>query len=170
MAANGNIYVTVPDGSTRPGKIYLIRPNGEKLVVDEGLRFPNGLTLSPDQSQLYVAESASHWVWIYKILPDGKLAYKQRYGWLHVSDTDENAWPDGLKCDTSGRIYTTTRLGVQVLDQAGRVNAIIPVPSGQASNCCFGGADFNILYVSCGDKVYRRKLKVRGSNTFENRP
>lgn len=166
VARTGNTYVTVPNGSAAPGKIFLIRPSGERLVVDEGLRFPNGLTLSPDQSQLYVAESASHWIWAYKILPDGKLAYKQRYGWLHVSDTDENAWPDGLKCDTSGRIYTTTRLGVQVIDQQGRVNAIIPVPSGQASNCCFGGADFNILYVSCGDKVYRRKLKVRGSNTF----
>ena len=168
VAANGNIYVTVPNGSTAPGKIYLVKPNGEKLVVDEGLKFPNGLTLSPDQSQLYVAESASHWVWIYKILPDGKLAYKQRYGWLHVADTDENAWPDGLKCDTAGRIYTTTRMGIQVLDQTGRVNAIIPVPSGQASNLCFGGAGFNTIYVSCGDKVYRRKLKVRGSNTFEN--
>jgi gluconolactonase len=167
VAGNGNIYVTVPDGSTRPGKIYLVKPNGEKLAVDEGLKFPNGLTLSPDQSQLYVAESASHWVWIYKILPDGKLAYKQRYGWLHVPDTDENAWPDGLKCDTAGRIYTTTRQGIQVLDQTGRVNAIIPVPSGQASNLCFGGAGFNTLYVSCGDKVYRRKVKVRGSNTFE---
>jgi gluconolactonase len=167
VAGNGNIYVTVPNGSTAPGKIYLIRPNGEKLVVDEGLKFPNGLTLSPNQTQLYVAESASHWVWIYKILPDGKLAYKQRYGWLHVSDTDENAWPDGLKCDTAGRIYTTTRLGIQVLDQTGRVNAIIPLPSGSPSNLCFGGAGFNTIYVACGDKVYRRKLKVRGSNTFE---
>lgn len=167
VARNGNIYVTVPDGA-KPGKIYLIKPNGEKQVVDEGLKFPNGITLSPDQTQLYVAESASHWIWIYKILPDGKLAYKQRYGWLHVSDTDENAWPDGLKCDTAGRIYTTTRLGIQVLDQTGRVNAIIPVPSGSPSNCCFGGAGFNTIYVSCGDKVYRRKLKVRGSNTFEN--
>lgn len=168
VAHNGNIYVTVPDGAAKPGKIYLIKPNGEKLVVDEGLKFPNGITLSPDQTQLYVAESASHWIWIYKILPDGKLAYKQRYGWLHVADTDENAWPDGLKCDTAGRIYTTTRLGIQVLDQTGRVNAIIPVPSGSPSNCCFGGADFSIIYVSCGDKVYRRKLNVRGSNTFEN--
>ncbi|HEX6427918.1 MAG TPA: SMP-30/gluconolactonase/LRE family protein [Niastella sp.] len=168
VAGNGNIYVTVPDGAAKPGKIYLIKPNGEKGVVDEGLKYPNGITLSPDQTQLYVAESASHWIWIYKILPDGKLAYKQRYGWLHVPDTDENAWPDGLKCDTAGRVYTTTRLGIQVLDQIGRVNAIIPVPSGSPSNCCFGGADFNILYVSCGDKVYRRKLKVRGSNTFEN--
>ena len=67
VANNGNIYVTSPDGTTKPSKLYLIRPNGEKLVVDEGLKFANGVTLSPDQTQLYATESASHWVWIYKI-------------------------------------------------------------------------------------------------------
>lgn len=170
VAKNGNIYVTVPDGAIKPGKLYLIRPGGEKLVVDEGLKYPNGVTLSPDQTQLYATESASHWVWIYKIKPDGTLAYKQRFGWLHVLDTEENAWSDGLKCDTAGRVYVTTKLGIQVLDQLGRVNAILPVPpsNGQASNVCFGGKDFNILYVSCGDKVYRRKLKTRGANSFDS--
>lgn len=168
VAKNGNIYVTVPDGAARPGKLYLIRPGGEKVVVDEGLRFPNGVTLSPDQTQLYATESASHWVWVYKIKADGTLAYKQRYGWLHVPDTEENAWSDGLKCDTAGRIYVTSRIGIQVLDQLGRVNAILPVPpsNGQSSNVCFGGLAFNILYVSCGDKVYRRKLKTQGVNSF----
>ena len=169
VANNGNIYVTSPDGATKPGKLYLIRPNGEKVVVDEGLKFPNGVTLSPDQTQLYVTESASHWVWIYKIKTDGTLAYKQRYGWLHVPDTEENAWTDGLRCDTAGRMYVASRLGIQIMDQLGRVNAILPLPpsNGQASNVCFGGADFNILYVSAGDKVFRRKLKTRGANTFD---
>jgi sugar lactone lactonase YvrE len=169
LANNGNMYVTAPDGSTKPGKLYLIRPNGEKVVVDEGLKFPNGVTHSPDQTQLYATESASHWVWIYKIKPDGTLTYKQRYGWLHVPDTEENAWSDGLKCDTAGRVFVATRIGIQVLDQLGRVNAILPVPpsNGQASNMCFGGRDFNILYVSAGDKVFRRKLKTRGANTFD---
>ena len=59
VARNGNIYVTVPDGTTKPSKLYLIRPTGEKIVVDEGLKFANGVTLSPDQTQLYVTESAS---------------------------------------------------------------------------------------------------------------
>jgi gluconolactonase len=168
VARNGNIYVTVPDGSTRPGKLYLLRPNGQRMVVDEGLKYPNGVTLSPDQTQLYVTESASHWVWVYKVKADGTLTYKQRYGWLHVLDTEENAWSDGLKCDTAGRVFVTSKLGIQVLDQLGRVNAIIPIPpsNGQASNVCFGGPGFNILYVSCGDKIYRRKLKTMGANLF----
>jgi len=59
-------------------------------------------------------------------------------------------------------------LGIQILDQLGRVNAILPSPAGQISNCCFGGANFDSIYISCGDKVYRRKLKTRGANTFED--
>jgi gluconolactonase len=168
VARNGNIYATAPEGTEKPSKIYLVRPNGEKTVVDVELKFANGIALTPDQTQLYITESATHWVWIYTILPDGSLTNKQKYGWLHVPDNQENAWPDGIRCDRDGRVYVATRMGIQVLDQTGRVNAIIPLPSGQPSNCCFGGPQFNILYVTCGSKVYRRLLKVQGANPFDN--
>lgn len=174
IAKNGNIYLTQPDGREKPSKIYLLKPNGEKLVVDEGIKFANGLCLSPDQTQLYVTESTSHWVWVFQIQADGKLTAKQRFGWLHVRDTDENAWSDGLKCDRDGRIYVTSLTGIQVLDQLGRVNAILPVPKtkGQVSNLCFGGKDFDTLYITVVDKVFKRKVKVRGANTFDapNKP
>ncbi|HWB26425.1 MAG TPA: SMP-30/gluconolactonase/LRE family protein [Chitinophagaceae bacterium] len=168
VANNGNIYVTAPEGSQNPSKIYLIKPNGEKSVVDVGLKFANGLALTPDQTQLYITESATHWVWIYDVMPDGTLANKQKYGWLVVPDNEENAWPDGLRCDTAGRVYVATRIGIQVLDQMGRVNAILPVPGKQASNVCFGGPNFDELYVTCVDKVFRRKLKTKGVNQFES--
>jgi gluconolactonase len=164
---NGNVYVTSPDGTEKPSRLYLVRPGGEKEVVDIGLKFANGLTFSPDQTQLYVTESATHWVWIYQVEPDGKLAFKQHYGWLHVRDGDENAWSDGLRCDTAGRVYVTTHMGLQILDQAGRVNAIIPIPAGQPSNLCFGGKNFDTIYLTAGDKVYRRRLHTRGANNFE---
>ena len=169
ISFNGNTYVTSPDGRERPSKLYLIKPNGERTVVDEGLKFANGACLSPDQTQLYVTESATHWVWVYQIQPDGTLSHKQKYGWLHVRDVDENAWSDGLKCDRDGRIYVTSLSGIQVMDQLGRVNAIIPTPKtkGQVSNLCFGGPDFDMLYITCHDKVFRRKVKVKGANNFE---
>ncbi len=168
VAHNGNIYVTAPDGAENPGKIYLIRPNGEKVVVDEGLKYPNGIALTPDQTQLYVPTSASHWVWIFRVKSDGTLANKQKYDWLYTPDAEDNAWPDGMKCDTAGRVYVATRLGIQVADQAGRVNAIIPMPGGgMPANLCFGGPNFDTMYVTVRDKVYRRKLKVRGANAFE---
>ena len=168
VAHNGNMYVTSPDGAAKPGKLILVRPNGEKVVIDEGLKFPNGLTLSPDQTQLYATESASHWVWIYKIKKDGTLTYKQRFGWLHSPDTEENAWSDGLRCDTAGRVYVATRIGIQVMDQLGRVNAILPTPpsNGQTSNVCFAGPELNTIYVTAGDKVFRRKLNTKGVNTY----
>jgi len=55
------------------------------------------------------------------------------------------------------------------MDQLGRVNAILPVPltKGQVSNLCFAGPNFDILYITCRDKVYRRKVKVKGVNGFE---
>jgi gluconolactonase len=164
---NGNIYATAPDGTEKPSKIYVLTPDGKRLALDEGLKYANGLALSPDHTQLYVTESTSHWVWVYQVQPDGTLAYKQKYGWLHVPDTKENAWADGIKCDSAGRVYVATNSGIQVLDQTGRVNAILPVPTGQASNLCFGGANFDTMYVSCGDKVYRRRLKVQGANAFD---
>ena len=167
VAKNGNIYITAPDGREKPSKLYVIRPNGEKEELDSGLIFANGITLSPDQTQLYVTESMTHWVWVYQIQADGKLSHKQKFGWLHTRDNEDFAWADGLKCDRDGRIYVATRRGIQVLDQLGRVNAIIPVPTGIASNLCFGGKDFDTIYVSCVDKVYKRKVKVRGVNTFE---
>jgi gluconolactonase len=172
VTRNGNVYVTVPNGIDKPSKLILIKPGGERRVVDSGLKFINGLCLTPDQTQLYVAESATHWVWIYTIMPDGRLTNKQRFGWLHVPDGGEFAWPDGMKCDREGRLFVATSLGIQVLDPLGRVNAILPLPMGQPSNCCFGWADFSVLYVSCGGKVWRRKLNVRGCNPFEtpNRP
>ncbi len=167
VAQNGNIYVTSPDGKEKPSKLYLIKPNGEKTVVDEGLKFANGLALTPDQQQLYVTESTSQAVWIYQIQPDGKLAHKQKYGWLHTKDTDQDAWADGLKCDRTGKVYVTSRMGIQIFDQLGKVQALLPIPAGLASNVCFGGPAFDTLYVTAGNKVYRRKLKVQGVNTFE---
>jgi sugar lactone lactonase YvrE len=54
-------------------------------------------------------------------------------------------------------------LGLQICDQAGRVNAIIPKPQkAWLSNVAFGGPSLDELYVTCGDKVFKRKTRVKG--------
>jgi hypothetical protein len=30
-----------------------------------------------------------------------------------------------------------------------------------------GGADFDVLYATCGDKVFKRRVKVRGANAWD---
>ncbi|GIW86944.1 MAG: gluconolactonase [Isosphaeraceae bacterium] len=169
VAHSGSIYVTSPprdpDG---PSRIWLVRPDGSTQLVDESYGQVTGMTLSPDQSLLYVADGRSHWVTSFQIQPDGTLAHKQRFFRLHRPDTPDDAGADGLEVDADGRLYVATRLGIQVCDQAGRVNAILPLPGGaQPTNLTFGGAGFDVLYVTAGDRVFARKLKVRGAPAFQ---
>src|SRR5688572_9681366 len=131
---------------------------GTKQVVDTGIRYANGVTLSTDQSLLYVADYRSHWIYSFQIQADGTLANKQRYYWLHQPDTIDQSSADGMKVDREGRLYVATALGVQICDQPGRVNAIIPTPNGKITNLTFGGEKLDILYATCAEKVYRRKL------------
>jgi len=164
---DGAIYVSQPGGNGNLSRVWYISPRGEKRVVDTGLKFANGITLSPDQSLLYVADYGSHWVYSFQIQPDGSLAHKQKYYHLHVPDTADDSGADGMRVDRDGRLYVATRMGIQVCDQAGRVNCIIPTPNGQVANLCFGGADFQTLFATCADRVYKRKLKVKGANAFQ---
>ncbi|MFO0905161.1 MAG: SMP-30/gluconolactonase/LRE family protein [Pirellulales bacterium] len=164
---DGGIYVTHPGWNGQdPSQVIYISPQGEKKVVDTGLRFSNGIAASPDQTLLYVADSRSHWVYSYQIQRDGSLAHKQKYYHLHVPDTADDSGADGLRVDRDGRLYVATRMGIQICDQAGRVNCIVPTPNGKVSNFTFAGENFDTLVATCGDKVYTRKLKVRGAPAF----
>jgi gluconolactonase len=169
VAHNGNLYATNPPAgnSNDPSKVWLIKPDGTKQVVDTGLRYANGIALSTDQSLLYVADYRSHWVYSYVIQPDGTLAHKQRFYWLLEPDTADQSSADGLKVDREGRLYVATNLGIQVCDQAGRVQLILPTPNGRCTNLVFGGEKFDTLYATCNDKVYKRKLAVTGANAWD---
>jgi sugar lactone lactonase YvrE len=114
-----------------------------------------------------VDDYRSHWVYSYQIQPDGSLAHKQKYFHLHVPDTEDDSGADGMRVDRDGRLYVATRLGLQVCDQAGRVNCIIPTPNGKVSNLAFGGEKFDTIYATCGDKVYKRNVKVRGAQAWQ---
>ncbi len=112
---------------------------------------------------MFVSDTRGRFVYSYQIQPDGGLQYKQKYGYLHLTDDGGASGADGMTVDTEGRLYVTTKLGVQVLDQLGRVHLIISKPDkGWLSNCVFGGPELDTLYVTCGEKVFKRKLKAKG--------
>ncbi len=167
VANNGNIYVTESSwDKISPSKVWLVKPDGTKKVVDTGLIFANGITLSPDQSLLYVSDMKTRWVYSYQVKADGTLQYKQKYYWIHEPDSRQDAGSDGMRVDRDGRLYVATAMGIQICDQAGRVNCIIQTPNGRVSNMEFGGANFDTLYATCGPVVYKRKLKVQGSQNW----
>jgi sugar lactone lactonase YvrE/enterochelin esterase-like enzyme len=168
VAHNGHIYLTSPSRNpSRPSRLWHISPSGDKHEMATEMKFPNGIALSPDQTWLYVPDSQSHWVNSFQVLSDGTLANKQKYYHLHVPDTADLSGADGMRTDRDGRLYVATRMGIQVCDQAGRVNCIIPTPNGKIANLCFGGKDFDVLYATCSEKVYKRKVRVKGANAWQ---
>jgi sugar lactone lactonase YvrE len=160
----GEIYVSDPPNK----QVWFINAKHEKRVVDTGIARPNGVLLTPDQSLLLVADSAGQMVYSFQIQPDGSLAHKQPYFHLHLADTAMQSGADGMTVDSQGLLYVTSQVGLQVCDQAGRVNAIISKPQrGPLSNAVFGGPAFDELYVTNGDKVYKRKTKAKGVLSFQ---
>jgi sugar lactone lactonase YvrE/enterochelin esterase-like enzyme len=157
----GGIYVTEPDAR----RVWYISPapQRKKRIVDFGIQRPNGVILTPDQSQLVVADTNGPNMFLFQIQKDGSLKYKQPYFALRVNPTDPDGGADGLTIDRDGRLYVASRAGLQVFDQTGKVNAILRKPQNAwLANACFGGKDRDTLYVACGDKVYKRKVKPRG--------
>jgi gluconolactonase len=163
---SGNIYATDPALQ----QVWLIKPDGSKTVVDKGIGFPNGILLSPDQSLLYVADMAGQYVWSYQIQPDGSLKHKQHYFLLHRG-SDRSSGADGMTVDSKGHLYVATSMGLQICDQAGRVNMILPKPQVRTlSNICFGGPQHDVLFVTNGDKVFKRKALTQGVLSGVNPP
>ena len=155
----GEFHVTDPTNK----RVWFIDANRSKRVVHEGLEFPNGVMLSPDQSLLTVADSRSKWVWSFQVLPDGSLANGQPFYRLETPDDTGASGADGLTVDSDGYLYVTSRVGLQICDQPGRVVAILNKPhSGSLSNVVFAGSDLRTLYVTAGDRVFKRQIRRKG--------
>ncbi len=157
----GEIYFTDPAGK----RVWFIDAQRNKRVVHEGggLEFPNGVRLSPDQALLTVADTRSRWVWSFQVQPDGALANGEAFYHLEAPDESTATGADGMTVDSEGYLYVATRLGIQICDQPGRVVAVINKPQpGPLSNAVFGGKDLDWLYVTAGDKVFRRHLRRKG--------
>jgi sugar lactone lactonase YvrE len=163
VAGNGGIYVTDPPG----GRVWYIDAKREKRVVAEGIK-PNGVILWPDQGTLVVTESAEPILWTFRVERDGSLTGKDRYyGPLQVSPAGGGPGSDGMKVDSIGRLYVTTRMGLQMFDPTGRLGGTILKPhAGPLSNVCFGGKNLDTLYVTAGDKVFKRRVQATGVRYF----
>lgn len=160
----GDIFFTDPGNK----KVWFVSGKGGKKVVDEGIARPNGIILSPDQTLLLVADTGGQFVYSFQVQPDGSLAHKQKYFHLHLADGSTQSGADGMTVDIQGRLYVTTEMGLQICDQAGRVNSIMTKPQrAWLSNAAFGGPALDELYVTCGDKVFKRKTKAKGVLSFQ---
>jgi len=162
---DGLVYVSEPgEHSDQPSRIWQLKPDGTKKIVDQGLSSATGLAFATDGTLFFAAEHATQWIYSYLVQPDGTLAAKQPFFWLHMTDVPNDSGAEDLAVDTHENLYAATRMGIQVCDQQGRVRAILPLPTpcGPARSLCFGGPQFDILYVTDGTHIFRRKLNLPG--------
>jgi enterochelin esterase-like enzyme len=160
---NGDMYAVTQTRNLQ-SELWLIRANGKTLRLDEDLKGASAVALSPDGLWLFVAQSISRTGLSYRVRSDGTLDARSPFYDFYVPAWEDDSGASGIGMDRDGLAYVATRMGVQVFDRNGRVAAILPLPGNvAATGLCFGGHDFETLYVAGGGKVYERKLQVPGA-------
>ncbi|MGB0153475.1 MAG: SMP-30/gluconolactonase/LRE family protein [Verrucomicrobiales bacterium] len=164
VAHDGTVYFS------NPGKkeVWVIPPGEEARVAASEYSGVNGVLLSVDQSLVFGADYPGRFVWSGQRKTDGTLAYNQPYFHLHLppASLDIRSHADGMAMSREGWLLVATSMGVQICDQPGRVNFIIPQPLGERhpSNVFLFE---NTLYATCGTKVFKRKIKLTGAPAWE---
>ena len=172
VGADGFIYIT----ETKHGRVTRIHSKtGEVTPVAEGIGKPNGIVLSGDGGTLAVSDSGGMNVWTFRVNADGSLDAQMPNMTMRLAidpkgEFKHNEPPpylaasrgDGSAVDKSGRFYVTSAVGVQVFDPTGRLCGVLPKPNAAAplTSCTLAGANHEWLYVTNGDTVFRRRLKV----------
>ena len=178
----GRIYFTDPRyigheeiGQPRTG-VYRIDPDGSVHLVVDNLTGPNGITLSNDDSTLFVAE---HYTGSnnYERLPPPKwenmsiMAYDLSdeglvTGGRKLVDYGNAEGADGIIVDSNDNLYVTVRdinrLGVRVYNTSGELIAELPMPV-KPTNLAFGrGDEANTLYITGKTGLYKIKTNAIG--------
>ncbi len=163
--------VTLPDGfyftDDVANKIYWSTYAG-KLHEAAGLSdCPVALVPTPDQAFVYVATQGQQSILNFMVSADYTLSHRQRLGYLHLAYLEPSSKVSAMVADEQGRIFVASDLGIQVMDQLGRVNRILNKPSSHPiTGIVIGGQLRDTLFVSDGTAVYSRKLKIKGVDSY----
>ncbi|WP_066548501.1 MULTISPECIES: SMP-30/gluconolactonase/LRE family protein [unclassified Sphingomonas] len=170
--AHGNIWAgTMRIAADRPvGALYRFDPAGDAVRVDTGYTVPNGPAISRDGQLLYHADSPLGLV--YRL----RLDDPQRTASCAVHIAFDPSWgkPDGMTVDADDCLWVCHWDGGRVsrFDPSGALMRSIEVPASRVTNCAFGGADLDQLYITTAAKdrpdeplagaIFRADPGVRG--------
>jgi gluconolactonase len=171
--SQGNLYFS-DSGAWKEfnGIICRVRPDGSVDTFAEGpFHFANGLALDAEEQFLYVVESNLDRVLRIQIKPDGSSGAPELFaeGLARI--------PDGLAFDAIGNLYVTTygSNAVYRVDADGRAEPVCNDEECallcQATNCAFGGPNFDQLFVAnLGARhIATLDLRVKGQALWNHR-
>jgi len=140
----GNAYVNggsqVMTGGL--GIIVLLAANGSVRKVADGILFPNGMAVTPDNSTLIIAESYGKRLTAFDIARDGSLS--NRRVWADLA----GGVPDGICIDAENAVWyadVPNQCCVRVRE-GGKVLQKIQVDRGCFA-CMLGGSDKKTLFI-----------------------
>jgi gluconolactonase len=161
VKSDGSIYFTDPPYGITPQQqqqpcqgVYRIDPQTQALTLAiADFVAPNGLVFSPDEQRLYISDSseARQHVRVFEVQPDGTLTGGMVFCDLKV---DRPGVPDGMTCDRHGNLFCTAAGGVWIFSPTGQHLGTIRIPE-LPTNCTWGDADGQGLYITAGGSVYR---------------
>ena len=154
VRSDGNIYFSDPDADQAPSphpqakaRVYRIASDRSVSVVDDSLGEPNGVTLSLDESTLFV--DGSKGLVKYAVAADGSIVMNSS---TPFGPRGMFSGSDGMVMDCAGDLYVVVQTNIIVLDAAGTKIGTITVPTTSgvqaASNVAFGGADHQTLFIT----------------------
>jgi gluconolactonase len=165
VRSDGSVWFTDPDfgitsdyeGHRAEGEIgacnvYRIDPAGGAVeLVADGFTGPNGIVFSPDERQLFVADSRARHIRVLDVHEDGTL-----------SDAPNSSF-DNIRFDDGGRLWAAAfGDGVHCYDPDGTLIGRILVPE-PVSNLAFGGPKNNRLFITAATSVYSLVMAVTGT-------
>lgn len=171
---NGSLYFTDPPYGLpqqaqsplreQPG-CYVYRRSASGTISREitDLTLPNGLALSADGRQLFVAQSDSlrPVIMVYPVRGAGKLGPGKVFFNMQPLARRPKEVPDGLKLDRAGNVWASGHGGLIVISPQGQHLGTIDV--GEVISNCAWGDDGRTLYFTAGPLVCRVKTLVQGT-------
>jgi sugar lactone lactonase YvrE len=138
----GNTGFDFPEGEFAPGILALVTPDGTARQVADGVAFPNGIVVTPDNATLIVAESYGNRLTAFDIAADGSLSNRRVW-----ADLDDGV-PDGICLDAEGAVWygdVPNKRCVRVRE-GGEVLQTIELDRGCFA-CMLGGVDRRTLFL-----------------------
>lgn len=174
VKSDGTIWFTDPpygilsnrEGNQRESEIganYVYRfdpDSGDLSIASDQFDRPNGIGFSPDESILYVADSGEpRRIFALDVGEDGRsLSNFREFAVVRPGIAD------GFRCDALGNVWSSAHDGVHCITPEGVTIGKIFVPEQRTANCCWGGPDWNRLYIAGDTSLYSVQLAVEGAH------